>query len=113
MLLRNTEKRWSAIGLKEEGRPSQLVSDVTWKTGPFTEAELERGDKREYVVFERDNVDCGDVDPDGLESDDASTVNAATVGTAGDECEDEVANLSQLGDRGLQARGGKGWRAYK
>ncbi|KAK6857611.1 hypothetical protein PG995_005399 [Apiospora arundinis] len=57
--------------------------------------ELERGDKREYVVFERDNVDCGDVDPDGLESDDASTVIAATVGTAGDRNYDDMLWVSR------------------
>ena len=107
MLLRNTEKRWSAskclaflkwVSRKRADQASLMCLTLPWKTGPFTEAELERGNKREYGVFERDNVDCGDVDPDGLESDDASTIIAATAGTAGDECEDEVANLSRLGD---------------
>ncbi|KIW21919.1 uncharacterized protein PV07_12672 [Cladophialophora immunda] len=81
MLLRDPLKRWSAnkclafLNLDPSEKPEQTIligPTLPWTTQPFTE-EVKAGLKRKLAEFEH-NGECGHVGPDGVESDNASTI---------------------------------------
>lgn len=81
MLLRSPKKRWSAtkclcfISLDPNDGPEEnLLIGLPWTGGPFTEHQIQRGCKRKYAELEINGVECDHVEPDGVDSDDASTI---------------------------------------